>query len=304
MKKIPDAEHIALLPEKDQSVNDAFEILVEKYSLYHEKGSFRSPVFLEHFADRWSHILDNLPNDNLLQRAITMEFSHMANDILHIFGIDLQEHIKRIKNTVNKTLLYAANDRIIFQRFRSEGLHNEDLNDMEVVIRYLNFLFEESKQGIQEARDYIKFCVDISQLNNGFQILKNHVTHQLYSVQHDKITQLEEMNMYLGQEGIDDLTRSVSTENRVNYVEATHMIGLEQSYYAALHAYINQFYESNIRPYIFSISVQERYELSSLLNDFRDILDPSQRIPDSFVTKYPFEQIERNAILFRGRNLQ
>lgn len=37
MKKIPDAEHIALLPEKDQSVNDAFEILVEKYSLYHEK---------------------------------------------------------------------------------------------------------------------------------------------------------------------------------------------------------------------------------------------------------------------------
>lgn len=75
-----------------------------------------------------------------------MEFSHMANDILHIFGIDLQEHIKRIKNTVNKTLLYAANDRIIFQRFRSEGLHNEDLNDMEVVIRYLNFLFEESKQ--------------------------------------------------------------------------------------------------------------------------------------------------------------
>ena len=36
--------------------------------------------------------------------------------------------------------------------------------------------------------------------------------------------------------------------------------------------------------------------MGAILNDFRDILDPTQRIPDSFISGYSHEMIERDNI--------
>lgn len=66
---------------------------------------------------------------------------------------------------------------------------------------------------------------------------------------------------------------------------------------------MNEFHYENIRSHLSGLSIQERNKIGALLNDFRDILDPTQRIPDSFISGYSHEIIERESILLNGRNL-
>jgi hypothetical protein len=146
MKKIPSTEHLALLPKKDYPADIAIELLVNTYPKYNKEGLFNSPIFLENFVDRCRHILDNLPKDEDLRRNIEMEFAYMAHDIQKTNGIDLYEHIERVKQSIAQTLEDKNSDVKLFKSFQEIPPRVEELKDIDLMVRYLNFLLQETNK--------------------------------------------------------------------------------------------------------------------------------------------------------------
>ncbi len=69
----------------------------------------------------------------------------------------------------------------------------------------------------------------------------------------------------------------------------------------SLHSFPGQFYFMNIYPYKNILSPQEFERINTLLNDFRDIIDPGQYIPFCFTPKSTGEIMERERMSEEGR---
>ena len=119
----------------------------------------------------------------------------------------------------------------------------------------------------------------------------------------DQIEPFLESNSYLWKDDIDQHINQLMVEASVTYIQASNMIAIQEMEYACLHAFMDILYYKNIRPHLLTLPLPERYKIGALLNDFRDILDPLQRIPDFFSSGYPRELIHREWMFADGRIL-
>jgi hypothetical protein len=86
-------------------------------------------------------------------------------------------------------------------------------------------------------------------------------------------------------------------EGDISYVEANDSFSANQREIAGLYFYLGGIYNEYILPKMTDLPKEAKNELFSLLNDFRDIVDPEGYMPMYFFNGNGVEFLERGKIL-------
>lgn len=197
MKKNPKIDHLDLLPKEDAPLDFALDVLMYSNKRYYQEGLLQSPQFLEHFANRWHRILNATPNDSDFRKTAQMEFAFIANELHTHYNIDLYSYIKRINSIIQQTKDEKDNSRKYFARLQETGIGIQDLADPNLMVQFLDFLYEQSSNNLIQSLKYIRTCIAITQLPGGIEIFDKHIKLLLTHIDPTKLDEYMESNSYL-----------------------------------------------------------------------------------------------------------
>jgi hypothetical protein len=304
MNKINFEDDLPLLSDKPDI---ALAKIQKKIWRYSKRWLFKNDEFVQLFNKRITHIVENLPREKEVKKELETELAYIFHDIYINQGLILSSDIeiatmRSIEHMLDEEWLLR--DYIDFVAWKTETL---DINNIDFFQDFLNYLTGYISNGVNDTMFYIQACIKISQTSKDWiDILMGHLFERFTMIPDNIISSMiDEHNGYLWGEGIDmdEYITEMMKEEELSYTEAISAFEEMKKSCAAFHIFLVELYNTYIYPKIWKFSEEKQREIRSLLNDFRDIVDPEWFIPLFFDSGNSIETLERNKMVMEWREI-
>lgn len=296
-----------ILPNRECNPRDAIEAISEKLPGYIREWLFEVVDFVEIFADRIHHIIENLPENPEEKRSAEVELAYIIHDLYINQDIVIAHNQQQVNLRSIELLLDDEGVLTEYLWFSQWVIDNVDISKPELFVHFLEYLASYNSIWIKDVMIYIQTCIRISQLDGWVDILMTHLREVFDHIPTDMIdSMIDENRWYLWGKSWDyeENIHIIMDEENLSYQEASLEFEEFQRDCAGFHFYLGWIYNEYILPKISKLPTEKQFGIYSTLNDLRDIVDPEYYIPLFFYSGNTPELIERNKILEEGREIQ
>lgn len=295
-----------MLPNSRCNPQDAIEALIEKVPRYINEWLFKVPDFVQLFAESVTNIMNNLPENLNERKPVEIELAYIIHNLYVNHGVVIAHHQQQAYLRAMELELsnkWVLSDYLSFAYGKSESI---DTNNIDALVLFLGYLGSYCTIGIRDVALYLKTCVRLSQLEGWAEILMAHLSEKFSLIPSeliDKTIEDQKWYFWIKSSEFEDSIHDIMEEEDISYEEAEESFLANQREVACLYFYIWGLYNEYILPKINTLTKKQKNELFSLLNDFRDIVDPEWFMPMYFFNGNGVEFLERGKILDEGREV-
>jgi hypothetical protein len=302
------------LPQKSVDSHTAIIQILDNLWLYSPQWNTKNEAFRAVFSTQIAHIVDNLPLDKSVK-------NDMKKDILDNpdFLVQFLDYITGyLSNGVEDVALYVRACLQIsqiewwlailvthFDNFENQDDDTIIISRADFLLQLLSYLRGYISKGVEWFMVYVQTCIQVSQLDIWEDILMTHLARVFATLPRDKILSMIEDHGYVGGEDWDGGVHIDEIMDGGNYSREDAKEEFEKTRQdcAGFHAFLATIYNEYISPTIWNLPKKRQIEIHSMLNDFRDIVDPEGYIPLFFDNGNSIEMMERNKAVTKWREI-